>query len=446
MKAKDRIAFPADDDIDDVEPVEVLKESSRESNLASMGMAAFCAVICFCLLGFAVPLLVISLIKSPEALQNVAIGGVSYQQLVCAFLLSAAIIAYICMFFLKPGPLAILAFFAFSVFSCFPLIVGLRKNLTLPQTIMEIPFFQTWPFFLRPGYTLIEFLIPAAIIACLVLQIRSLLSRKPYRYTFLFVAFYLGIAAFFGFSALTQAGQPNIVHALSWIKETREKQPPLRRSEIQLPSARDTGGPEGPTMNLPPVGASKAEIASGSETGVQFERKVQILSDKVDRILEVLTQAESRPGVPSATVPAAKGEAGKDPSPKSRAALAGGGEPVTDKPAMEDLISRVQTLSEKVERILGTLTQMQAVLPGQENPSADKGTARATNVVRPRPDSKSALQAESKTAKKPGVDKPDLKDLSQRVQVLSDKMDRFMEILAKVEGLLPEQGKGPGKK
>ena len=119
---------------------------------------------------------------------------------------------------------------------------------------------------------------------------------------------------------------------------------------------------------------------------------------------------------------------------------------MTDKPAMEDLISRVQTVSEKVELILETLTQMQAVLPGPENPPADKGTARATHAARPRPDSKSALQADSKTAKKPGVDKPNLKDLSQRVQVLSDKMDRFMEMLAKVEGLLPEQGKGPGKK
>jgi hypothetical protein len=188
----------------------------------------------------------------------------------------------------------------------------------------------------------------------------------------------------------------------------------------------------------------KTDMASNRETAMEFDRKVQSLSDKVDRILEVLMQTEPRPGVRPATAPAAKAEAGKEPSPKVRDAPSTAGEPATDKPVVEDLGPQVQTVSEKVERILETLTRMQAVLPlHQENPPVEKITAKGKHVARPPAGSQSASQSDIKPVKEPRADQGALKDLCQRVQGLSEKMDRVMKTMTKVEGLLPEQGKAP---
>ena len=147
-------------------------------DVETVGRGVLFLLACIGLASFGIPLLLLSLLKSPALLQNMVILGIPYQKLVFAFLLSAAITAYVCMFFLKMRPTAVLLFFSLFVFSCLPLMIGLRNNLTLQQVILEIPFFRNWPFFLRPGYILLELLIPTAIFVCLGLQIQTLLRTE----------------------------------------------------------------------------------------------------------------------------------------------------------------------------------------------------------------------------------------------------------------------------
>jgi len=445
MELEDNTAFEADDKID-VQSVDPPRDLIRKPDLETMGRAAFFLAMSLCLLVLGLPLLLIFLVKSPESLQTMAVLGLSYQKLLFTFLLSAAITAYVCMFFLRIRPLGILMFFALSIFSCFPLIVGLKNNLSLQQAIVAIPFFQSWPFFLRPGYILIEFLLPAAIISCLILQIKSILSRKPYRFTFSLVALYLAIAAFFGFSALTQAGQPNLVSALVWMKESRTRQQPPRRAEIQPPQAENAGGAPISIKNPLEVGIGRPEAASGSETGMELDRKVQILSDKVDRILEVLTQTEPRSDMQQATPPMADAEARKARSSKVQPTAGTVGEVLTNKPVIEDLSSKMQTVSEKVERILETLTRMQTALPLlQENSPVDEGTTELERAPEPRTSIQSADQTSLQPTGESTTSRPALEDLNQKAQALSEKMDHVMETLDKMESLLPGQKEIPGK-
>ena len=164
--------------------------------------------------GLAIPLVVVFLVKSPQPDEHLLIFGFSYYRLVFIFFLSSAIMVHVSLFFLKAKPPIILIFFGLLIFCCFPFIFGLKKNLTLSQAVVDIPFFADWPFFLKPGYVLIEFLIPLGVAAYLYLQIKRFFSRRPGNYAFLWFAIYLSIAAFLGLSGLAQARLPTMGTAI----------------------------------------------------------------------------------------------------------------------------------------------------------------------------------------------------------------------------------------
>jgi len=63
------------------------------------------------LLGFAVPLLSVFLIKSPQPDQPLIVLGLSYNKLVFIFFLSAAIMIHVSLFFLRARPMMIFLLF-----------------------------------------------------------------------------------------------------------------------------------------------------------------------------------------------------------------------------------------------------------------------------------------------------------------------------------------------
>lgn len=294
------------------------------------------------LLGFAAPLLSVFLIKSPQPDQPLIFLGISYSKLVFIFFLSAAIMVHVSLFFLRVRPVMIFLVFILSLFCCFPFIVGLRNNLPLQQVILDIPLFSNWPFFLKPAYLMIEFLIPIGLIIYLFLQIRSLFSRKPRGYAFLGAAIYLAIAAFLGFSTLIQAKQPNIATAL------------VRQMGTNPQPDQEKGFPIPDTPNKDQGEVDKASPPDYKElTGV--EENIQLLSGKVDRLIVELEKMKD--------FFTAQQENQKELSTMGRENVVK--EPSDDRKTVDGLRKEVRLLSDKVDLISNALSKMASLLPEQ---------------------------------------------------------------------------------
>ena len=265
----------------------------------------------------AAPTFLIYFIKSPSPLQDVYTFGVSYYHLVFIFLISAVCVIISLLFFFKFTPPVILSIFITALFCSLPLIMGLKNELTLQQAILNPPFFSSWPFFLRPLYILVEFLFPLGILIALYLQLKNIFSKKPHGYIFLGVTMYLAAATFIGFSGLLQAGQPNIMTALTRHSDlspspndqpTALKRPsPERdtesREKIQPPGVL-TQGPQSelpsqlestPAQNEVPVEESKMAL---------IDRKLGLLEGKIDSISKELEQVKSPLTAQARSVPA----------------------------------------------------------------------------------------------------------------------------------------------
>jgi len=287
--------------------------SLQGKGLERGGQNLLFVVICFLVVGLAAPLLLVFLIKSPQPDQHILIFGISYYKLVFIFFLSAAIMVHASLFFLRANPLTIFVVFILSLFCCFPLIVGLRNNLTLHQAIIGSPFFSSWPFFLKPAYILIEFLLPVGIVIYLLLQIKSIFSKKSHTYVFFSAAVYLSIAAFLGFSGLIQAEEPNIVTALAREREGvtqkdvatvfPEASPQnfspghdsiqsSRSSTLPVPEVIDHPEPEGEVSKTRLPIAPK-EPPTNKTAIVELQQEVRLLIDKTDRILDALGRMTS---------------------------------------------------------------------------------------------------------------------------------------------------------
>jgi hypothetical protein len=370
--------------------------SLQEKILERGGQNLLFVVICFLLVGLAAPLLLVFLIKSPQPEEHIFIFGISYYKLVFVFFVSAAVMVHTSLFFLRANLWTIFAIFVISLFCCFPLIVGLRNNLTLYQAIVEIPLFARWPFFLKPAYIMIEFLIPAGIIVYLFLQIRSIFSKKRHGYAFLCAAAYLSIAAFLGFSALIQAEEPNIVTAL-----VREKGDHVQKDvaavlpgttlqdfssgEDNMGSSRSSTLPveEAPKHPGPESAVSKTRQSAARETPVsnetamaELEQKMQLLTDRADRIIvelgqmrKLITEPRDKPQEKKVNAVAQKKEISESPAPTATEKL-----PANMK-AIAELQHEVRQLSGKVDHILEALNHMANVLPErQENLQKDRAT------------------------------------------------------------------------
>ncbi|MBF0257375.1 MAG: hypothetical protein HQK62_00825 [Desulfamplus sp.] len=186
--------------------------SQRENfQMESRGQTIIFAVSSVFLIGLAIPVLLIFYLNSPSLDQQFFILGVSYFKLLFIFFISSAIMVYTSLFFLRTGQFTVISVFFLALLCCFPFIAGLRNDLTVTQSILELKLFASWPFFLKPAYLFFEFLLPSGVIIYLFLQIRSIFGRKQHSYAYLCIALYLSIASFIGLSILTRTGQPNIV-------------------------------------------------------------------------------------------------------------------------------------------------------------------------------------------------------------------------------------------
>lgn len=256
------------------------------------------------ILGFfiAVPVLFIYFLKSPLPLQDVYTFGISYYNLVFVFLISAAVVIISLLFFFKSRAPVVIVIFMTCLFCCLPLVIALKNDLTLQQAIENIPFFINWPFPLRPLYIFVEFLLPAGILAFLFLQLKNIFSKKPNNYTFLGAAVYLATAAFIGFTGLLQAGQPNVMAVLA-----RKDNIPVvvddQATAINRVSEHHTENGEEIQTGGDLSSSQQGEITEQSEkpprqkvlpteysTIAMIDRKVQLLKDKMDKISKELEQ------------------------------------------------------------------------------------------------------------------------------------------------------------
>ena len=264
------------------------------------------AVGCLLLLGIGIPILLIYFIKSPPIDQILPIMGISFTKLVYIYLISAAIIVYISVLFLKATPAVIIPVFALSVYCCFPFIAGLRNNLSIKEAIVDTPLLSHVPFFLKPAYFFFEFLIPAGILFCLFLQIKGFFTTKRRSLAFLSLAFYLCTAAVLGFSILTQAGLPNLVSLAKWskhnlsFKQGQQQIHPVEENRMPSPNAESVLAAR--ALRLPAT--DKAETDLSDSSGIQLsmpvskeaasmheiDQKFQQLSTKLDHVIDIVNQ------------------------------------------------------------------------------------------------------------------------------------------------------------
>lgn len=197
------------------------------------------ALVIALLLGLGLPLLLIFLIKSPAPDEHLLIVGFSFTKLVLMMWISAAVVAYATVFPIKPKPYLILAIFLLALFGCFPLVVGLKYNFTLKQTLIESPHFWRWPFFVRPGYLLLEFILPAGVLLCLGLQLKTLFGSGPRSFLFFFAALFLGVATYMGIATLNRTAQPTLVSIINDWRQRGQPAGPGHAPE-SVPAASST--------------------------------------------------------------------------------------------------------------------------------------------------------------------------------------------------------------
>ena len=322
------------------------KEPSSEKNtIENRGPRLLFAVICALTAGLAIPLVIVFLIKSPQLDEHLLIFGISYYKLVFILFLSSAIMVHASLFFIKAKPPIILFFFGLLIFCCFPFIFGLKKNLTLSQALVDIPFFANWPFYFKPGYVLIEFLIPLGVVAYLYLQIKKIFSKLPHNYAFLCVATYLALAAFLGLSGLAQAGLPTIgsaVERLFTVNFAQNFTDPVVQNELQIPVDPEKLKPaqasvvEFPMPSLPiPADEVKLDFPSAPQKTENFSEMFNRLSERLDGIqsqFDIMTQSMQK----------------KEEDPW----------PTENKEAIVELRQEMQRLSDKIDTLSNTFSRM----------------------------------------------------------------------------------------
>ncbi|MBF0227561.1 MAG: hypothetical protein HQK76_19110 [Desulfobacterales bacterium] len=370
---------------------------------------------CFLLLGIGLPILIIYLIKIPETNE--------YSKIIFIFFVSSAIVSYSSIFFLKQNILVISVVFIISLFCCFPFIVGLKNNLTLQDLITAFPIFENWPFFLKPHYILIEFLIPAGILVYLFLQIKNIFSKKPNNYTFLLFSVYLGIAAFLGLSTLAQANQPNIMSFVISRIDLRQISLPQSFENRQEPGVKyfkvnyDESNQIQNEAVKPPVLKEEKPIPIPN---IEYEQKIKILSDKLDNILEALNEKnivldETKTEVKIDNLSTTQNETLKPPVLKEE-------KPISI-PNI-DYEQKIKILSDKVDSILEILNQKNVDL--HETKTEQKDIITKENEQNSKPVSEN--------------------DCSQEITELSELINRMSIILTKIEKSLSKKLNNSRKK
>jgi len=442
------------------------KESADDSltriNMAMGGERVLSIIIGIFTCVVAVPVFLIYFIKSPLPLQDVYIFGISYYNLVFIFLISAAGLIISLPFFFRFNLSFILAIFITSLFCCSPLIIGLKNDLTLQQAILHIPFFSSWPFFLRPLYIFVECLLPLGILIFLFLQIRSIFSKKPHSYATLGAASYLAAVAFIGFSGLLQAGQPNIMTALerygdiffapdkhlAGLKRLSENHTD-RADKIQSSSVISSGPQDDITEQSENALGQSALSFEGSEIA-RVDHRVGVLEGRIDRIskeleegrISLTAQDRSAPA-PSESLPPAVPQ-NAQPSHEDVLAeinhnlvlLSGKINQVVEsletlknpasehnQSAMVDVRQKVELLVVKLDQLLSKLNKAE-YLTVQQQGSMDKRSATSSSIT-----------------KEQNITSSELGEVLKKLELLSDKVDLVSDTLIQRGLYTPEEVK-----
>jgi hypothetical protein len=393
------------------------------------------AMGCLLLLGLGVPVLLIYYIKSPPIDQLTPIMGISYSKLVYIYLVSAAIITYTSILFLKAGPAIIFPVFAILLYCCFPFIMGLRNNLPLKEAIIDTPLLSHLPFFLKPAYIFFEFLIPAGVLICLFLQMKNIFSKKVRSFAFLSFACFLGTAAVLGFSILTQADIPNLVSIAKWSKHNLFlKQDMPQTYPIEYENRASSSAAEkyaGDTFRIPdsdkePVGQpdvaglrSHMAIPKEVSTVDEINQKFQQLSAKLDHVIDIMNQKTSLPkDSQGQTGPTNSDDQSRRKETPSAAPPAT--QPVTKKTGAEDIEQKLQQVSTSLTGIAEAISRVEAMLPDHA-----MGQQKSLDVTQAPALSDTQTQITPK-------DKPisDTKDIAQELSQISTKVDLIWETLS----------------
>ncbi|KPA14592.1 membrane protein [Candidatus Magnetomorum sp. HK-1] len=189
------------------------------------------AVLFFLYAGLAIPVILIFLIQAPSISEHVMVFDIPFEKIVLVYFLSGALLTYIGMFFLKIGMLPVIGIFLVSIFCCFPLIYGLRHDMTIQMAMTGIQLFIEWPVFLKPAHVMFECLIPLGVLLFIFLHIKFFLSNRQQRtYAFLFAAVYLGFVCIAGHIVFAKSGENTLLsYVLS--NEGKQYQPVYQTSE-----------------------------------------------------------------------------------------------------------------------------------------------------------------------------------------------------------------------
>jgi hypothetical protein len=436
------------DDFDIIDDPESSGFPVHDENRTLGGEYLFSIVVI--ILGFfvAVPVLFIYFLKSPLPLQDVYTFGISYYNLVLVFLISATVVIISLLFFFKSRAPVVIGIFMTCLFCCLPLIIALKNDLTLQQAIENIPFFINWPFFLRPLYIFVEFLLPAGILAFLFLQLKNIFSKKPNNYTFLGAAVYLATAAFIGFTGLFQAGQPNIMAVLA-----RKDNIPVvvddqatainRVSEYHTENGEEiqTSGAlssdhQGEITDQPEKPPRQKVLPTEYSTISMIDRKVQLLKDKMDKISKELEQVRISLKGQDRSVTGDSGSLSLVPrngQPSNENALADidhGLGVLSDKinqmdeslekftkPVVDDQPSAIVEIKHKVELLTGKVDQLLSRF----------NQAGYFKIQQGGIDNRSGVQ--SSMTKDRNTTKGELAEVLQKIELLSDKVNRISDTL-----------------
>lgn len=394
------------------------------------------AMGCLLLLGLGIPVLLIYYIKSPPIDQLTPIMGISYSKLVYIYLVSAAIITYTSVLFLKAGPAIIFPVFAILLYCCFPFIMGLRNNLPLKEAIIDTPLLSHLPFFLKPAYLFFEFLIPAGVLTCLFLQMKNIFSKKIRSFAFLSLACFLGTATVLGFSILTRADIPNLVSIAKWSKDNLFlKQDMPQTYPIEYENRASSSAAEkyaGDTFRIPdgdkePVGQpdvaslrSYMAIPKEVSTVDEINQKFQQLSAKLDHVIDIMNQKSSLPkGGQDQT-----GPTNSDDQPRRKETPSVAIQSVTtNKTGAEDIEQKLQQVSASLTGIAEAISRVEAMLP--EHAMGQQKTMNVTQAPAP-----SDTQTQITQKNKPVLDTKEATDIAQELSQISTKIDLIWETLS----------------
>jgi hypothetical protein len=417
----------------------IVGDELPEQHSVENGMLSLLFVMgCLLLLGLGIPILLIYYIKSPPIDQLTPIMGISFSRLVYIYLVSAAIITYTSVLFLKAGPAIIFPVFAISLYCCFPFIMGLRNNLPLKEAIIDTPLLSHLPFFLKPAYLFFEFLIPAGVLTCLFLQMKNIFSKKVRSFAFLSFSCFLGTAAVLGSSILTQADIPNLGSIAKWSRhELLLKQDLQQTYPIEYENRASSSAAEkyaGDTFRIPdgdkePVGQpdvaslrSHMAIPKEVSTVDEINQKFQQLSAKLDHVIDIMNQKVSllKDGQDQT------GPTNSDDQPRRKdtpSAAPPATQSVTKKTGAEDIEQKLQQVSASLTGIAEAISRVEAMLP--EHAMGQQKTLNVTQAP-----ALSDTQTQITQKNKPVSDTKEPNDIAQELSQISTKVDLIWETLS----------------